>query len=81
MKLLPLLLLLVIAMGLEGRNALSTLTGLKVQEGSYEYLDGTKEVAIRGKGKDQFDNWYQIRCRWKDGRPIAICIWVKSESI
>ncbi len=80
-RFLPLLLLLVIAMGQGGKIALQDLTGLTIQEGTYEYLDGTRDVAVKAKGKDQFDNAYTIRCRWKNGLPVAIYVYVMEEKL
>lgn len=55
-------------------EALSDLTNLKIYRGIFIYLDGTADVAIKAKGRDFRGYYYEIRCRWKGGVPVALKI-------
>ena len=65
----PLILLLIIALSPQGRQAFSEITQLTVTEGTIEYLDDCQVIKATGHRDSVI---WKVTCIWRSGRPQVI---------
>lgn len=65
-------LLLVVAMGAEGLAALSSLTGLEIVSGQYDFASDHTMIYGQGKNLETGLSW-NVEVKWKLGKPE----WIK----
>ena len=66
-RLLPLILWLIVSMGAGGIAALSQITGLDIQQDTYDFQKG--HTMIRAWGNSKIGLTWQVLVRWELGRP------------